>query len=247
MGQTHNKAPRLRANFGGQTAGVTVAVLAELVLSVVLGLEAGAGHDGGGNGNGGGGYGDGSSDGGSGEEETVTVAGAGLGMSGVGGVKLSLTLPLSLGSGYEPTFAGRGLLDYQSRPGSLSVKREKEFRMHFYEFEILPKKMCYPKFPNKNHPPPPSSPFIHYRQSVASSTLVLALLVTPCRRLSAVRLVQGPGKVLHEENSRTALTMTTSTKEARKVPQFLAAFAGCTPIVHGPVHTINRASYMFNR
>ncbi|KAK3915004.1 Facilitated trehalose transporter Tret1 [Frankliniella fusca] len=41
----------------------------------------------------------------------------------------------------------------------------------------------------------------------------------------AVRLVQGPGKVLHEENSRTALTMTTSTKQARKERQFLAAFS----------------------
>lgn len=43
---------------------------------------------------------------------------------------------------------------------------------------------------------------------------------------TATRLVQGPGKVLHEENSRTALTIIAGSKEARKVPQFLAAFTG---------------------
>lgn len=40
----------------------------------------------------------------------------------------------------------------------------------------------------------------------------------------AARLVQGPGKILHEENSRTALTIVTGSAEARKLPQFLAAF-----------------------
>lgn len=39
--------------------------------------------------------------------------------------------------------------------------------------------------------------------------------------------VRGPGKVLQEENSRTALTVTScNEKESRKVPQFLAAFTG---------------------
>lgn len=41
----------------------------------------------------------------------------------------------------------------------------------------------------------------------------------------AVRLVQGNGKVLHEENSRTVLTVWGPSKEARTVNQFLAAFA----------------------
>lgn len=40
----------------------------------------------------------------------------------------------------------------------------------------------------------------------------------------ASRLVQGPGKILHEENSRTALTIVVANQEARKLPQFLAAF-----------------------
>ncbi|XP_034236806.1 facilitated trehalose transporter Tret1-like [Thrips palmi] len=48
--------------------------------------------------------------------------------------------------------------------------------------------------------------------------------VPPAQMNPATRLVQGPGKILLEENSRTALTIVTTTTEARKVPQFLAAF-----------------------